>query len=88
MAEAKGCHDPGGPAKTLARALAQAGRIDITAQGRKVTVKRIAIATRWGMAVAGVGGCVEVRINSGHRCGHFAINGADEEDGSERRVGI
>ena len=53
VAEAKGCHDPGGPAKTLARAWAQAGRIDITAQGRKVTVKRIAIATRWGMAVAG-----------------------------------
>lgn len=53
VAEAKGCHDPGGPAKALARAWAQAGRIDVTAQGRKVTVKRIAIATRWGMAVAG-----------------------------------
>ena len=54
VAEAKGCHDPGGPAKALARAWAQAGRIDITAQGRKVTVKRIAIATRWGMASAGL----------------------------------
>ncbi|ORE91692.1 hypothetical protein ATO13_18910 [Stappia sp. 22II-S9-Z10] len=32
------------------RAWAQAGRIDITAGGGKVTVKRIAIATRWGMA--------------------------------------
>jgi len=53
VAEAKGCHDPGGPAKALTRARAQAGRIDVTAQGRKVTVKRIAIATRWGMAVAG-----------------------------------
>jgi hypothetical protein len=53
IAEAKGCHDPGGPAKALTRAWAQAGRIDVTAQGRKVTVKRIAIATRWGMAVAG-----------------------------------
>ncbi len=53
VAEAKGCHDPGGPAKALARAWAQAGRVDVTAQGRKVTVKRIAIATRWGMAVAG-----------------------------------
>jgi hypothetical protein len=53
VAEAKGCHDRGGPAKALARAWAQAGRIDVTAQGRKVTVKRIAIATRWGMAVAG-----------------------------------
>lgn len=50
VAEAKGCHDNGGPAKALNRAWAQAGRIDITAGGSKVTVKRIAIATRWGMA--------------------------------------
>ncbi len=50
VAEAKGCHDNGGPAKALNRAWAQAGRIDITAGGRKVTVKRIAIATRWGIA--------------------------------------
>ncbi len=53
VAEAKGCHDVGGPAKALDRAWAQAGRIDLTARGRKVTVKRIAIATRWGMAAAG-----------------------------------
>ena len=53
VAEAKGCHDAGGPAKALDRAWAQARRIDVTAQGRKVTVKRIAIATRWGMATAG-----------------------------------
>jgi len=53
VAEAKGCHDVGGPAKALDRAWAQAGRIDVTARGRKVTVKRIAIATRWGMAMAG-----------------------------------
>ena len=53
VAEAKGCHDPGGPAGALTRAWAQAGRIDVTAQGRRVTVKRIAIATRWGMAVGG-----------------------------------
>lgn len=52
-AEAKGCHDVGGPAKALDRAWAQARRIDVTARGRKVTVKRIAIATRWGMATAG-----------------------------------
>ena len=50
VAEAKGCHDSGGPAKALNRAWAQVGRIDITAGGSKVTVKRIAIATRWGMA--------------------------------------
>ncbi len=53
VAEAKGCHDVGGPAKALDRAWAQAGRINLTARGRKVTVKRIAIATRWGMAAAG-----------------------------------
>lgn len=53
VAEAKGCHDMGGPAKALDRAWTQAGRIDVTAKGRKVTVKRIAIATRWGMAAAG-----------------------------------
>ena len=49
MAEAKGCHDVGGPAKALDRAWSQAGRIDIIARGRKVSVKRIAIATRWGI---------------------------------------
>jgi len=53
VAEAKGCHDVGGPAKALVRAWAQARRIDVTAGGRKVTVKRIAIATRWGNASAG-----------------------------------
>lgn len=53
VAEAKGCHDLGGPAKALDRAWTQARRIDVTARGRKVTVKRIAIATRWGMATAG-----------------------------------
>lgn len=53
VAEAKGCHDVGGPAKALDRAWAQARRIDVTARGRKVSVKRIAIATRWGMATAG-----------------------------------
>lgn len=53
VAEAKGCHDVGGPAKALDRARAQAKRIDVTVKDRKVSVKRIAIATRWGMAAAG-----------------------------------
>ncbi|WP_244536191.1 hypothetical protein [Hyphomicrobium sp. NDB2Meth4] len=48
VAEAKGCHDTGGPSKALGRGWAQAKRINIVAQGRKVTVKRVAIATRWG----------------------------------------
>jgi hypothetical protein len=53
VAEAKGCHDPGGPSKALGRAWKQARRIDVLAKGRKVAVKRIAIATRWGVAVSG-----------------------------------
>lgn len=53
VAEAKGCHDVDGPAKALDRAWAQARRIDVTVRGHKVGVKRIAIATRWGMATAG-----------------------------------
>ncbi len=50
IAEAKGCHDPSGTAKSLARAWVQAGRIDVRVKGRKMTVKRIAVATRWGVA--------------------------------------
>jgi hypothetical protein len=62
VAEAKGCHDVSGPAKALERAWAQAQRIDVTARGRKVTVKRIAIATRWGMATGGpADACLSVR---------------------------
>ncbi|MBR0900778.1 hypothetical protein JQ616_37985 [Bradyrhizobium tropiciagri] len=53
VAEAKGCHDVGGPAKALDRAWAQAKRIDVTVKDREVSVKRIAIATRWGMATSG-----------------------------------
>lgn len=51
VAEAKGCHDRSGPDKALARGWTQAQRIDVTAKGRKVTIKRIAIATRWGAAI-------------------------------------
>ena len=46
VAEAKGCHDLNGPANALGRAWNQARRIDITNGGTKVTVKRIAVATR------------------------------------------
>jgi hypothetical protein len=53
VAEAKGCHDPGGPAKALARAWTQAQRIDVMARGKRVTIKRIAVATRWGAATSG-----------------------------------
>jgi hypothetical protein len=48
VAEAKGSHDPSGPSGALQRAWEQAHRVDIKVRARKATVKRIAIATRWG----------------------------------------
>jgi hypothetical protein len=48
IAEAKGCHDPKGPEMALERAWNQAQRVDIFVDDRRATVKRIAIATRWG----------------------------------------
>jgi hypothetical protein len=53
IAEAKGCHDKQGPDKALARAWSQADRIDIVSNGKVAAVKRIAIATRWGMSRGG-----------------------------------
>jgi len=53
VAEAKGCHDPGGPDKALARGWVQAQRIDVMAKAKKVTIKRVAIATRLGTAING-----------------------------------
>ena len=49
VAEAKGSHDPSGPAWALKRAWAQAGRVKILSNGRQETVKRVAIVTRWGV---------------------------------------
>lgn len=53
IAEAKGCHDKSGADQALGRAWAQADRIDVISGGRKAPVKRIAIATRWGVASGG-----------------------------------
>ncbi|MEJ8799661.1 hypothetical protein WKR88_25590 [Trinickia caryophylli] len=53
VAEAKGCHDRPGPGKALRRAWIQAGRVNVVCGGRPATVKRIAIATRWGAANGG-----------------------------------
>lgn len=53
IAEAKGCHDKPGPKKTLERAWKQANRINVLAGGKRVAVKRIAIATRWASKVGG-----------------------------------
>jgi hypothetical protein len=53
VAEAKGCHDPGGPAKAVARAWTQAKRVDVKARGRRVAIKRLAVASRWGAETTG-----------------------------------
>ena len=53
VAEAKGCHDRAGPAKALSRAWEQASRVDIQVNGKPATIKRIAVATRWGVARSG-----------------------------------
>ena len=49
IAEAKGSHNLSGPKQALNRAWDQAERIDINIGARRATVKRLAIATRWGM---------------------------------------
>lgn len=53
VAEAKGSHDPSGPARALKRAWEQAGRVTVQSNGKPATVKRIAIVTRWGMRIDG-----------------------------------
>jgi hypothetical protein len=53
VAEAKGCHDPGGPQKALMRAWTQAQRVDVTCRSLPISIKRIAISTRWGSARGG-----------------------------------
>ena len=55
LAEAKGTHDKAGPRPALSRACKQVQRVDVVERGRTVPVKRIAIATRWGMATGGPG---------------------------------
>ena len=55
LAEAKGTHDKAGPRPALTRAWKQVQRVDVVERGRTVPVKRIAIATRWGMATGGPG---------------------------------
>ena len=53
VAEAKGCHDPSGPKRALARAWKQTKRINVTVRGRHVPLKRLGIVTRWGMQTGG-----------------------------------
>lgn len=61
VAEAKGSHDPRGPDAAMARAWAQAQRINVTANGKKVTIKRVAVATRWGTMVGPADTHISVR---------------------------
>ena len=53
VAEAKGSHDRAGPGSTLTRAWTQAYRISVEMDGQRLAVKRVAIATRWGMTRGG-----------------------------------
>ena len=53
VAEAKGSHAQSGPAQALGRAWKQAGRIRVEASGRPVRLRRIAVATRWGVGMGG-----------------------------------
>ena len=53
VAEAKGSHAQSGPAQALRRAWKQAGRIGVEARSRPVPLRRIAIATRWGVDTGG-----------------------------------
>ena len=53
VAEAKGSHAHSGPAQALSQAWKQAGRIRIEASSRPVPLRRIAVATRWGVGTGG-----------------------------------
>ena len=50
VAEAKGSHDPAGPWNALDRAWAQANRIHVEKDGKRLSVKRVAIITRWAVS--------------------------------------
>ena len=50
VAEAKGSHDPAGPWSALERAWAQANRIRVEQDRQRLSVKRVAVVTRWGVS--------------------------------------
>ena len=50
VAEAKGSHDPAGPWSALKRAWTQANRIRVAKGRQRLSVKRVAIVTRWGVS--------------------------------------
>ena len=78
IAEAKGSHALSGPEQALDRAWNQATRIDIVVAGGRATVKRLAIATRWGVAT---GGPAEPWISV-----HDPIDEGDEIGAEEERA--
>ena len=53
VVEAKGSHAQSGRAQALGRAWNQVKRIDVEAGGRRASLKRLAIVTRWGVHEGG-----------------------------------
>ena len=49
VAEAKGSHAWSGPAGAITQARKQVNRVGVHGGGGKIAVKRVAVATRWGM---------------------------------------
>lgn len=53
VAEAKGSHDSPGPWNALDRAWEQANRVRVEKNGKRLSVKRLAVVTRWAVAAGG-----------------------------------
>ena len=53
IAEAKGSQSKSGPKAALKAGWEQAGRIDVLVGAKRMTLKRIAVATHWGNAIDG-----------------------------------
>lgn len=53
IAEAKGSHARNGPRSAIAQARKQVARVEVKGRNGRITVKRIAVATRWGMLKGG-----------------------------------
>ena len=53
VAEAKGSHAWSGPGSAMTQARKQVARVDVHGAHGRMTVKRVAVATRWGMVQGG-----------------------------------
>lgn len=49
IAEAKGSHACSGPGSALTQARKQVNRVDVFGRRGPIEVKRVAVATRWGV---------------------------------------